>query len=225
MEEFEKDKEKEEMAETPKDEKEKEEMAAEVPEKEEMAEKEEPKEKEEMAADDEAKEKEEEDKEKEEEDKEEKKMSNDANLDVAATLTMLANETDAYSKMVNSEYAKEEKDYAKMFEAVCGKILEMSKENTSLKSFKADVESKQFKYEVETTMKYIEDNTSMPQDKREYLMAESSKFSLADVDTWKNLARSTALDFAKKSEETHSELVFANPWGTKTKAKSSSIWD
>jgi hypothetical protein len=74
-------------------------------------------------------------------------------------------------------------------------------------------------------MKYIEDNTSMPQDKREYLMAESSKFSLADVDTWKNLARSTALDFAKKSEETHSELVFANPWGTKTKAKSSSIWD
>ena len=205
---------------------EKEKMAAEEEEKAKMAAEEEEKKKaEQMATDEEAKKKEEEDKEKEEEDKEEKKMSNDANLDVAATLTMLANETDAYSKMVNEEYAKEEKDYAKMFEAVCGKILEMSKENTSLKSFKADVELKQFNYEVETTMKYIEDNTSMPQDKREYLMAESSKFSLADVDTWKNLARSSALDFAKKNEETQDELVFATPWGTKRTVKSSSIWD
>ena len=194
-------------------------MAAEEEEKAKMAADEEGKKKadeEKMAADEEAKKKAEEDN---------KNMSNDAYMDVAATLAMLANETDAYSKMVNEEYAKEEKDFAKLFEAACGKMSEMAKENKDLKSFKADVESKQFACEVETTMKYIENNTSMPQEKRESLVAESTKFSLADVDIWKNLARSSALDFAKKNDETKTELVFANPWGTQSKAKSSSIWD
>lgn len=217
----------------------KEEMAVEKPEKEEMAE--EPKkeemaeekpeekkeeEKEEMAADSEEEKKEEEQEKKDEpeEEKKEEKMSNDQNLDVAATLTMLANETDAYSNMVKAEYAKEEKDYAKMFEAMCGKMCQMAEETKNLKSFKADIQKEQFDFAVNSTMKDIEEHSTMPQEKRDYLIEKSKEFSLETIDGWRNLAKAEAFNFATKNEDENKELHFSTPWGTKGTKKVSSLW-
>ena len=221
------------------DEEKKEEMALEKPEEKEMAgkpEKEEmaeekpeekkEEEKEEMAADSEEEKKEEEQEKKDEpeEEKKEEKMSNDQNLDVAATLTMLANETDAYSDMVKSEYAKEEKDYAKMFEAMCGKMCQMAEENKNLKSFKYEIQKEQFDFAIKSTMKDIEEHSTMPQDKKDFLFEEAKKFSLDNIDEWRNLARAEAFSFATKGEEESKELHFATPWGTKDTKKVSSLW-
>ncbi len=216
------EKKKEEMAEEPKEVEKKEEMAAEPEKKEEEKPAEEKKE--EMSAEDEKKEEEEEEEEKPEEEKKEE-MSLDQNMDVAATLAMLANETDAFAGLVKSEYAKEfaERDYAKMFEAMCGKMNQMAEENKGLKSFKASMEQKQFDFEVNSTMKYIEEKTTMPKDQRDALVEESKKFSLETIDGWKNLAKAKGLDFAVKDEKEDGVLRFANPWGTKDIKKS--LWD
>lgn len=216
------EKKKEEMAEESKEVEKKEEMAAEPEKKEEEKPAEEKKE--EMSAEDEKKEEEKEEEEKPEEEKKEE-MSLDQNMDVAATLAMLANETDAFSGLVKNEFSKVvgERDYAKMFEAMCGKMSQMAEENKNLKSFKASMEQKQFDFEVNSTMKYIEEKTTMPKDQRDALIEESKKFSLETVDGWKNLAKAKGLDFAIKDEKEDGILRFANPWGTKDIKKS--LWD
>jgi hypothetical protein len=163
--------------------------------------------------------------EKKEEEKEKEEMSLDQNLDVAATLAMLANETDAYSNLVKEEYAKEEKDFAKMFEAMCGKMCKMAEDNKNLLAYKKNIEEKQFEFAVQSTMKDIEEHSTMPQDKKDYLMEESKKFNLENVDAWKNLAKAEAFSFAIKGEEEEKELHFANPWGTKDLSKKNSLWD
>jgi hypothetical protein len=163
--------------------------------------------------------------EKKEEEKEKEEMSLDQNLDVAAVLTMLANETDAYSNLVKEEYAKEEKDFAKMFEAMCGKMCKMAEDNKNLLTYKKNIEEKQFEFAVQSTMKDIEEHSTMPQDKKDYLIAESKKFNLENVDAWKNLAKAEAFSFAIKGEEEDKELHFANPWGIKDLNKKSSLWD
>ena len=205
------------------EEKKKEEMATEIPKEEEMAIEEPEKKEEEMAAEEPVKESPEE--EKKEEEKEKEEMSLDQNLDVAAILAMLANETDAYSAIVKEEYAKEEKNFAKMFEAMCGKMSKMAEENKQLKSFKEDVEKRQFDFAINSTMKDIEEHSTMPQDKKDYLMEESKKFNLETVDAWRNLAKAEAFEFSIKSEDESKELRFANPWGTKDSTKKSSLWD
>jgi hypothetical protein len=205
------------------EEKKKEEMATEIPKEEEMAIEEPEKKEEEMAAEEPVKESPEE--EKKEEEKEKEEMSLDQNLDVAAILAMLANETDAYSSIVKEEYAKEEKNFAKMFEAMCGKMSKMAEENKQLKSFKEDVEKRQFDFSINSTMKDIEEHSTMPQDKKDYLMEESKKFNLETVDAWRNLAKAEAFEFSIKSEDESKELRFANPWGTKDSTKKSSLWD
>ena len=216
------EKKKEEMAEEVKEEEKKEEMATEPEKKEEEKPAEDKKE--EMSAEDEKKEEEKEKEDKPEEEKKEE-MSLDQNMDVAATLAMLANETDAFSGLVRSEFAREigERDYAKMFEAMCGKMSQMAEENKNLKSFKASMEQKQFDFEVNSTMKYIEEKTTMPKDQRDALVEESKKFSLETIDGWKNLAKAKGLDFAIKDEKEDGILRFANPWGTKDIKKS--LWD
>jgi hypothetical protein len=205
----------------------KEEMAAppvEEEKKEEMAE--EPK-KEEMATESETEKKEEEPptEENREEEVEKKEMSNDQNLDVAAFLAMLENETDAYANLVKEEYAKEEKDFAKMFEAMCGKYCKMAEEKKDLLAYKEGIEKKQFEFEVQSTMKYIDEKSTMPQDKKDYLVEESKKFSLENIDGWKNLAKAEALDFAKKEDGEPEELRFDNPWIALHSNEKKSVWD
>jgi hypothetical protein len=163
--------------------------------------------------------------EKKEEEVEKKEMSLDQNLDVAAFLAMLANETDAYSNLVKEEYAKEEKDFAKMFEAMCGKMCKMAEEKKDLLAYKEGIEKKQFEFEVQSTIKYIEEKSTMPQEKKDYWMEESKKFNLENVDMWKNGIKAEALEFVKKEDGELEELHFANPWVVLDSNKKKSIWD
>jgi hypothetical protein len=101
----------------------------------------------------------------------------------------------------------------------------MAEEKKDLLAYKEGIEKKQFEFEVQSTMKYIEEKSTIPQDKKDYLMEESKKFSLENIDGWKNLAKAEALDFALKGEEETKELHFANPWGTKDITKKSPLWD
>ena len=217
---MEEEKKKEEMeAEVPKEGEKKEEMAVEEPKKE--SPEEEKKEQKEEGED----KKESPEEEKKEEEKEKEEMSLDQNLDVAAILAMLANETDAYSAIVKEEYVKEEKNFAKMFEAMCGKMAKMAEDNKNLLAYKKNIEKQQFEFEVNSTMKYIEEKSTIPQEKKDYLLEESKKFSLENIDGWKNLAKATGLEFAKVESSEPEELQFANPWLTIDPNKKKSAWD
>lgn len=204
----------------------KEEMAAPPVEEEKKEMAEEPK-KEEMAVEPDAEKKEEETpaEEKKEEEVEKKEMSNDQNLDVAAFLAMLENETDAYANLVKEEYAKEEKDFAKMFEAMCGKMCKMAEEKKDLLAYKSKIEKEQFDFAVQSTLKDIENHSTMPQEKKDYLLEESKKFSIETIDAWRNLAKAEAFEFAVKGDEESKELRFANPWEAKDITKKSPLWD
>ena len=163
--------------------------------------------------------------EKKEEDKEEEKMSLDQNLDVAAFLAMLTNETDAYSNLIKEEFEKEDKNFAKIFEAMCGKMCKMEEEKKEFLSYKKEIEDNKFKFAVESTIKDIESHSNIPQDKKEYLIEESKKFNLENIEAWKNFAKAEAFEFAKKEEKDDSELKIGNPWETFSKKDKKSVWD
>jgi hypothetical protein len=226
---------KEEMAEKPEEEK-KEEMAADSPEaekkEEDKEEKEKPEEekKEKMASDSPESEKKEEDKEEKEKPEEEKKeeMSLDQNMDVAAIMSMLANETEAYAEVAKAEFAKPEgeRNFAKAWSSLYAKMCDMAKENKALKDFKCEMEAKQFAFEVDSTMKEVEQAVEMPKEKFDALLEESKKFSLENIDSWKNMVKAEAFTFSKKEKVDDGIVRFANPWGTtKDTKKKSSLWE
>ncbi len=167
--------------------------------------------------------------EKKEEDKE--NMSLDSNLDVKAMLAMLADETEAYKK-VSADFEAGNLNMGELFALAYSKMCKMAEdnkkfeeENMSLKAFKAKEESEKFAVEVAATMKDIEEKSEMPDEKRNFLLEESKKFSLDTIDAWKNLAKAEAFSFAKKGSEENTELRFANPWQVLDSSKKSSPWD
>jgi hypothetical protein len=228
MEDEEKDKKVEEMAEKPKEET--------------------PEEEKKETPEEEKKETEEEQK-KEEEKGTEKKMSLDANLDLAVLLKMLEDETEGYKGIVEQEYAKEEgqKDFAKICEAMyckmckmaaekeemCGRMAKMEsdnktymEENMALKQFKADQEQKEFQFAIMSTLKDIDESVEMPKADKDSLIEESKKYTLDTIDGWKNLARAKAFEFAKKGKkEDDGTKRYGLPWETLgLKPKEESVW-
>ena len=191
---------KEEMQEEPKVE----EVKMELPTTEEMAEeKPEEEKKEESPAD----EKQEDEEEKPESEK--KEMSLDSNLDVAAFLAMLAEETEDYQALVAKHQAGEELDHAKVYALAYAKMCKMADElkkakedgdvymsaNEELKQFKADVEAKQFAFEVESTIAEVSD--TMPKEEIEKARENSKNFTLETVGAWKNEIKALAFSLGK----------------------------
>jgi hypothetical protein len=178
----------------------------------------------------------------------EKKMSLDANLDVAALLAMLEDETEGYKSLVEEEFAKpdSEKDFAKICNAMyakmckmsaektemCGKMAKMDEdakaymaENEELKKFKADEEAKRFEFEVDTTMKEVENACEMPKEEMSALRDEAKNFSIANVDSWKNLVKAKAFNFAIKGKKDDGVRRYAFAWANVDKNVKKPLWD
>jgi hypothetical protein len=173
---------------------------------------------------------------------EKKEMSLDANLDVAAILAMLADETEGYKEVVEAEFAKPEgeKNFAKVCEAMFAKMCKMAEkiakmeaegnsymaENKQLKEFKADIDAKEFKFQVDSTLKEIETGVEIPKEELFAMREESANFSLENITTWKNAVKARAFTFAAKGKkEEVNEKRYGLPWGSVEENKKKSLWD
>jgi hypothetical protein len=207
----------EEKAKMAAEESEKERMAVEEVEKTKVASDEEEKKKEEqMATDDETKKKEDgekeegnpEEKKKDEDNEKKENMSLDANLDVAAMLAILEDETETYKKLVD-EHKSGNVNYGSLCSAMYAKMMAVSKkaqedkdaymaENDELKKFKADVLGQRFAFEVESTLSDVSD--TMPKDKLDDVRKDSENFNLENVDIWKNKVKALAFSYSKEKK-------------------------
>ena len=73
-------------------------------------------------------------------------------------------------------------------------------ENEELKKFKAEVDAQQKQYAVQQTLDELKEKADLPENVIEEIIAEASKYSLAELDTWKNFAKAKSFDFAKKDK-------------------------
>jgi len=147
-------------------------------------------------------------------------------LDAVAILAALGNDTYSYGKTVKDEFSKPASEIN--FSKVCGAMFEYIKvaneELAKLKAFKNDVDKRQFEFEVASTINDIEKHSSIPQDKKDFLLEESKKFNLENIDEWKNLAKAEAFSYTIKDEGEEKTFRFANPWLTKG-SKKTSVWE
>lgn len=195
--------------------------------------------------DEEAEEQAEEDEEKAEEDEEDfekkdEKFSLNAYLDVSAMLGFLQKETEAYKEIADetgnsyewmAEAEKEEApDYGKfiagMYSLMCKMAEKREKELVyakELESFKAGVEDEKFKAEVKETMSEVSEDLS----KEEYkeCVVESAKYSLANLDVWKNAVKARAFAHAKVNKPKESFVRVANVWGEVKAEQPKTLWD
>ncbi len=166
----------------------------------------------------------------EEENKEEskeEKMSLDGNLDMAALMAMLADETEDYKSLVAKHEAGEEMDYAMLCSKMFCKMQTMAEdakkaekdkdtymsENAKLKEYKAGIEKKQFDSAVEFTLKEVSD--SLPKEEIEKARESSKEFSLDNISAWENNVRSLAFSYIKdapKKKESFTRIATINSW-------------
>jgi hypothetical protein len=183
--------------------------------------------------------------EKEPEEKEpEKEFSLDANLDIAAMLAMLEDETEDYKTVAGEEFSKpeSERNFAKVCNAMYGKMCKMKsfmekkdeesrkakEDNESymaelkeLREFKSSIEKKDFELAV---LSFIEEvRSDIPKEKLEELVAESGKYTFDTIDGWKNIVKATAYTFAKSKDENEGIIKIGLPFDKK-ETKKTSLW-
>jgi len=150
--------------------------------------------------------------------------SDDKGLDMEAILAALGKYS--YGEIIKDEFSKQisEVDFSKVCGAMFEHIKVVNEELKALRAFKNDIDKKQFDFEVASTMKDIESHSSIPQDKKDFLLEESKKFNLENVDEWKNFAKAEAFSYTIKDENEEKTFRFANPWLTKG-SKKTSVWE
>jgi hypothetical protein len=148
-----------------------------------------------------------------EDDKEDAKMSLDGYADVGAMMAMLDMETEQNRSLAKESVSPE---MGNLFAEIFAKVKELAE-------FKAGVEKEKMAYEVEKTMSEVE----LPATKKEELRAEASKFSLGNIDTWKNKVKAEAYEFSKtnKTEKVKDNIKrYALPFNVKAEKKNDSLW-
>ena len=130
---------------------------------------------------------------------------------------------------------------ATMMHAMYAKMCKMSKkmekmsedskvymaENEELKKFKADVESKQKEFAVNSTLKELSETVVIPEDKLSEMRTESEKYSLGEIDGWKNYAKALCFDFKPKKQKEKDEediTVYALPFINTKVQDSDDVW-
>lgn len=163
----------------------------------------------------------------EKEEPKEEKMSLDANLDMAALLAMLAEETEDYKALVAKHEAGEEMDYA----VLCGKMFaKMQKmqseadaakedkdvymsENAGLKEYKDKIEKQQFDYAVEKTLQEVSDVFS--KDEIDAAREDVKAFSVENLPAWQNDIKGKAFSRIKdnpKKKENFTRMATVSSW-------------
>jgi hypothetical protein len=106
-----------------------------------------------------------------------------------------------HEEMCNKFAQEEEKNKAYMAE------------NEELKAKEKERQQKEFQFAVDVTLKEIENKVEIPEEEINVLREKSKEFSVDQIDAWKNLARSRALDFAMKTKkEDEGYVKIPLPW-------------
>jgi hypothetical protein len=151
-----------------------------------------------------------------------KEMSLDSNLDMAAVLAMLDDETEEYRKLADDHKNGIEVNYASLCHCMYAKMCDMTakyaelekqsgaymEENMSLKNFKKSIDEKNFSVIVESVLNEVSD--VMSKDAIDNAREDSKNFSLETVDAWKNKTKAIAFSFVK--EQKPSKKGFALPY-------------
>jgi hypothetical protein len=101
-------------------------------------------------------------------------------------------------------------------------------ENESLKKFKADIEGQRFQFSIEATIEAaLKKVPNMPKEEIDALREESKKYSMDNVDVWKNLVNAKFFTFAdgKEVKEDDGIMRFALPWNNAQRENKSPLWD
>lgn len=123
----------------------------------------------------------------------EKKMSYDANVDMAALNAMLAEETDDYKRIINE--AMEKKD---MNIIMCD-YLKAMKERDELRAFKEKCEAEEVKCAVDQIL--AEAKEDLPEDKFEELKTEGAECTKETLAQFSNTVKAFAYDCSKSKEK------------------------
>lgn len=170
-----------------------------------------------------------------EEEEEEAEMSLDTNLDIAAILAMLENETEDYQELVDGHKAGNP-NFAKICNGLYGKICKMQAkmaeveeqnkaymaENESLKSFKAQYEQREFNFAVERVLSEV--SNIMPVAKIQEQREDALNFDLSSLDAWENKTKAIAFSYAKDVKKPDGHTRVGLPFGNTDAKANSSIW-
>ncbi len=146
-------------------------------------------------------------------------MSLDSNLDLAALMAMLADETEDYKALVAKHEAGEEMDYAMLCSKMFCKMQTMAEdakkaqedkdvymaENAKLQEYKAGIEKKQFDSTVEYTLQEVSE--SLPKEEIEKAREQSKEFTLDNVSAWANDLKSLAFSYIKDNPKKKESFV------------------
>ena len=165
-----------------------------------------------------------------EEPKEEKMSSLDQNIDIAALLQMLVEETEDNKILAEKYKAGEEMDYSILCSAMYKKMCKMQSdlnaakedkdvymsENVKLKEYKDTIEKQQFSCAVEKTLQEVSDSLSKEEINNARETAKS--LNLDTLTAWQNDIRSLAFSYIKnnsKKKESFTRMATVNSWLTK----------
>lgn len=169
----------------------------------------------------------------------EKKFEFPKNIDTEKMCKMFAEDEEDEVKMAKEEIEKGEFAnpevvmsgmFAKMckMEEIITKMAEKEKvymgENEDLKKFKADVEKSQKFFAIEKTLQELAEKVIIPEDAKEEMLAESEKYSLADIESWRMYCKAKSFDFALKEPVKSDVIRVAMPFGTTTQKKQNDLW-
>jgi outer membrane biosynthesis protein TonB len=164
---------------------------------------------------------------KEKDEPKEEKMSLDANLDMAALMQMLVDETEDNRELADKYTAGEEMNYALLCSAMYKKMCKMAEEsvaakedkdvymaeNAKLKEYKDKIEKQQFDYAVEKTLQEVSDVFS--KDEIDTAREEVKAFSVETLPAWQSDIKSKAFSRIKdnpKKKENFTRMATVNSW-------------
>jgi FtsZ-binding cell division protein ZapB len=142
-----------------------------------------------------------------------------ANQNVDAVAMQKMNEDVAEE---NKRLAEENNDISQKFSTLETEHNALKEETEKLRKFKSDIETQNKKFAVESTLKDVAD--ILPEDAMKECRDSAEKFSLDDIDIWKNEVKAKAFNFSKQIPEKRDYLWMALPNAGKPK-KGDGLWD
>ncbi len=127
--------------------------------------------------------------------------------------------------MMKGMYAKMCKMARKMAKMEEDSKVYMS-ENEDLKNRFAEIERSQKEFAVNSVLKELSESVIVPDETLAEMKTESEKYSLAELDSWKNYAKALCFDFKSKAPKEKGEEVvtYAFPWTNIKIEDSDNVW-
>ena len=97
-------------------------------------------------------------------------------------------------------------------------------ENESLKQFKADMEENKKMFEVESTLKQLSEKVAIPEEAKKEMLAEATKYSFANIDSWKTYCKAKSFDFSVIKQNEESNVVRVGMPFSGTAQKREDLW-